>query len=109
MNAQTKQCFAHHFMTFEEYGLWTYAREVSHKLGIFYFDGPGVAARFNGQSKNTPYRIANSLAHKGFFRLLKKAKRDRKTGIFKTPQIENRKIKLYMIISSSDRAGRLYF
>jgi len=88
-NADSKRrCFAHHFLTFEEYGLWVHAREVSAESRIFYFDGPAVAARFADQSKNTPYRIAAGLMKKGFFHVLKKAKRDKKTGIFRSTQYQ---------------------
>jgi hypothetical protein len=83
-----RRCFAHHFLTFEEYGLWVHAREVSAASGIFYFNGPAVAARFADQSKNTPYRIAAGLVKKGFFHVLKKAKRDKKTGIFRSTQYQ---------------------
>jgi hypothetical protein len=70
-------------MTFEEYGLWTYAREVSHESGILYFSGPGVAGRFQGEGKGAAYRIARGLVRSGWLVVLKKSKRDKKTGIYR--------------------------
>jgi hypothetical protein len=82
------KCFAHHHMTFEQYGLWTHAREVSHQSGVFYFGGRQVAERFRNTGKDAAYRVAQSLVHEGWFVTLKKSKRDRKTGIFKPAQYQ---------------------
>jgi hypothetical protein len=32
--------FANFYLTPEEYGLWEYAKTISHNSGVFYFDGP---------------------------------------------------------------------
>lgn len=83
-----RKCFAHHFLTFEEYGLYTYAREVSHESEILYFDGRKLAGRFSGEGKYAAYRIKDRLVEKGWFHVLKKSKRDRNTGIFKPSELK---------------------
>lgn len=69
-------------MTPEQYGLWTYAREVSHESGIFYA-GRNVGKQFNGTGKDSVYRIIKRLVKDGWFRLLRKSTRNRATGLWR--------------------------
>lgn len=62
-----RTCFAHNHLTPEEFGVYEYARRVSHDSGVFYFDGRGVASQFSSTGKNSIYRIVNGLVAKGWF------------------------------------------
>jgi hypothetical protein len=60
------ECFAHHHMTVQEFGFWNYARSVSHERKVLFFDGRKIAARFEGTSKSTCYRLLKKLEAKGW-------------------------------------------
>jgi hypothetical protein len=68
-------CYERQHMTPAEYGLWEYARTVSHASGVFYLDCRKTQAEFSGTSKSTIYRLAGSLQQKGFFVLLREPQR----------------------------------
>jgi|SRR5215469_11475107 len=54
-------------MTPAEFGLWEYARTVSHETRIFFLDCRKTATQFTGTTKSTIYRLALSLKKKGWF------------------------------------------
>jgi|SRR5579862_2394175 len=88
MNAKPtpSRCFAHSHMTLQEYGLWTYAREVSYKSGEFYLSGPKAASAFSDTGKNVIYRVGKRLIAKGWFKLLRPRHRSKITGMM-TPNV----------------------
>jgi hypothetical protein len=65
-SSRTK-CFSHFHMTAAEYGLWTYARDVSHNSGIFYASSRAIAKAFAGMTKSKVHRTSHSLIKKGWF------------------------------------------
>ncbi len=71
MKAQAKPqalpCFAHRHMTGNEYALYDVARSKSKKTGILIFSSRQMANDFEGMSKSTAHRIAQSLIDKGWF------------------------------------------
>jgi hypothetical protein len=80
-------------MTAPEYALWDVCRSLSHQSGILYFNGRGIAARFQSMAKSTAYNLAESLVEKGWFKLLKDSQR-RKDGQFSPRQ--------YKVLSHTD-------
>lgn len=71
----SNQCFDHNHMTVKEYGLYCYIRAISHESGVFYMDGRAHARQFAGVSKDTMYRLVESLHKKGWLILTQKSKR----------------------------------
>ena len=82
------RCYARCHMTMEEYGLWQYACEVSHKSGKFYLSGPKVAIEYRDTDKSTVYRVGKKLIAAGWFRLIEPRRRDPKTGLWKPPVVK---------------------
>lgn len=72
-----KPCFDHNHLTFEEFGVYSYVRAVSHKSHVFYSDGRQLAAEFEGEGKNPAYRVINNLVKKGWLVLIKEGGRTR--------------------------------
>lgn len=72
MESATKRiCFAHRHMTPAEESLWNYARSVSHETGVFHFNGSRIAKyEYVGTSKNTVYRLRDSLVSNGWLETL---------------------------------------
>jgi hypothetical protein len=96
MSNPSIKCFAHYHMTAPEYALWDVCRSLSHQSGILYFNGRGIAARFESMAKSTAYNLAESLVEKGWFQLLKDSQR-RKDGQFSPRQ--------YKVLSHADWAA----
>lgn len=70
------RCFEHNHMRFDEFGLYCYAKAVSSKSGIFFFDGRSVAECFRGHTKTAAYRVFNGLVEKGWFEVIRKGGRN---------------------------------
>lgn len=83
---QDSRCFEHRHMRFDEYGLYCYAKTVSNKSGIFYFDGRSVADCFSGHTKTAAYRVFNNLVEKGWFEVIKKGGRN-DSGEYEATQV----------------------
>src|SRR5262245_32282628 len=79
------KCYAHYHMTAQQYGFLDVCRALAHETGILYFNGPGIAARFQGMHKSTAYNLADSLLELGFFKLVKESHR-RRDGTFSPKQ-----------------------
>jgi len=63
-------CFAHRHMTPQEFGVYKYIEAVSHESGVFYSDGHSMAKEFEAREWRTCKRLIDSLAKKGWLRLL---------------------------------------
>src|ERR1700733_2091906 len=65
---EAEKCFANYHMKGLEYAIYDVCKSLAHgKAGFLLFDGRGIAERFEGMSKNTPYKYAKTLTDKGFF------------------------------------------
>jgi transposase len=78
-------CYERRHMTMQEYGVYCYIRQVSHRTKIFYLDGRRLAEEFEGASKDTAYRVINRLKKKGWLEETRPAKR-LKNGMFANGQ-----------------------
>ncbi len=67
-------------MTPEEFGLWNYARSVSHNSDMVYLSGRQIARFFANTEKDAIYRIAKPLCDRGWFQVLRKKYRHPTTG-----------------------------
>jgi hypothetical protein len=78
-------CFAHRHMTPQEFGVYKYIEAVSHESGVFYSDGHSMAKEFEAREGRTCKRLIDSLAKKGWLRLLVAPARNAQ-GIFTCAQ-----------------------
>jgi hypothetical protein len=67
--------FPHYTMTDSEYGVWNYARSVSHESKVFQCSARAMAARFRSMSKSTANRRINGLVKKHWFDVIEPTKR----------------------------------
>lgn len=72
-------------MTAQQYGFWDVCRALAHQSGTLFFNGPGIAARFQGMHKSTAYNLADALTAAGWFKLTKESTR-RRDGTFSPKQ-----------------------
>src|SRR4029077_19556374 len=66
--------YPHYIMTDSEYGVWNYARSVSHQTKVFQCGARAIAARFKSMSKSTASRRINGLIKSGWFDVIEPAK-----------------------------------
>jgi hypothetical protein len=71
-----RACQERRHMTLQEFAVWTYASQVSHKSGIFYGDVRRTAGQFREASKSTIHRILKSLEGEGWLRLIREPIRE---------------------------------
>lgn len=69
-------CFAHCHMTPQEFGVYKYIEAITHDSGIFYCNAKAVAAAFSGREWRTFQNLIDSLADKGWLRVVKASTRD---------------------------------